>query len=40
MEGSVAEAEARAKDMLGVPPRMVPYQPLGDLHLAFRPGAQ
>jgi alpha-L-fucosidase 2 len=38
MEGRVAEAEARAKDMLGVPPRMVPYQPLGDLHLAFAPG--
>src|SRR5215475_9361728 len=33
MEGRIAEAEARAKDMLGVPSRMVPYQPLGDLHL-------
>lgn len=38
MEGRVAEAEARAKDMLGVPPRMVPFQPLGDLHLRFAPG--
>jgi alpha-L-fucosidase 2 len=37
LEGRVAEAEARAKDMLGVPPRMVPYQPLGDLHLLFAP---
>jgi alpha-L-fucosidase 2 len=43
MEGRVAEAEERAKDMLGVPPRMVPYQPLGDLKLDFgehRIGAQ
>jgi alpha-L-fucosidase 2 len=38
MEGRVAEAEARAKDMLGVPSRMVPYQPLGDLHLKFAAG--
>ncbi len=38
MEGRVAEAETRAKDMLGVPPRMVPYQPLGDLHLRFAAG--
>jgi alpha-L-fucosidase 2 len=38
MEGRVAEAEARAKDMLGVPPRLVPYQPLGDLHLKFPAG--
>src|SRR5215469_14772249 len=35
MEGRVAEAEARAKDMLGAPSRMVPYQPLGDLQLKF-----
>jgi len=35
LEGRIAEAEARAKDMLGVPPRMLPYQPLGDLHLRF-----
>ncbi len=40
MEGKVAEAEARAKDMLGVPPRMVPYQPLGDLHLKFAEGRE
>jgi len=37
IEGRVAEAEARAKDMLGVPSRMPPYQPLGDLHLHFTP---
>lgn len=37
MEGRVAEAEARAKDMLGVPPRMPPYQSLGDLHIKFEP---
>ena len=37
LEGRVAEAEARAKDMLGVPSRLVPYQPLGDLHLRFGP---
>ncbi len=35
LEGRVAEAEARAKDMLGAPPRMPPYQPLGDLHVRF-----
>jgi alpha-L-fucosidase 2 len=35
LEGRVAEAEARAKDMIGVPSRMLPYQPLGDLHLRF-----
>jgi alpha-L-fucosidase 2 len=35
LAGRVAGAETRAKDMLGVPPRMVPYQPLGDLHLRF-----
>src|SRR5262249_30318272 len=35
MEGRVAEAETRAKDMLGVPPRMPPYQTLGDLHIKF-----
>ena len=35
LEGHIAEAEARAKDMLGVPARMLPYQPLGDLHLRF-----
>jgi alpha-L-fucosidase 2 len=35
LEGRVAEAEGRAKDMLGVPSRMPPYQPLGDLHLRF-----
>src|SRR5580704_4376213 len=35
LEGRVTEAEARAKDMLGAPPRMPPYQPLGDLHLRF-----
>jgi alpha-L-fucosidase 2 len=28
LEGRIAEAEARAKDMLGTPPRMPPYQPL------------
>ncbi len=38
MEGKVAEAEALAKNMLGVPPRMPPYQPLGDLHLRFAAG--
>jgi alpha-L-fucosidase 2 len=40
MEGRVAEAETRAKDMLGVPPRMVPYQTLGDLRLRFQPGRE
>ncbi len=40
MEGKVAEAEERAKDMLGVPPRMPPYQTLGDLHIQFADPAQ
>src|SRR5215469_4851817 len=36
MAGKVAEAEAMAgKTMLGVPPRMPPYQTLGDLHVHF-----
>src|SRR5215469_3851686 len=37
MAGKVAEAEVMAgKTMLGVPPRMPPYQTLGDLHVKFR----
>jgi alpha-L-fucosidase 2 len=39
LEGHVTEAEALAKNMLGVPTRMLPYQPLGDLHLHFAAGA-
>ena len=35
MEGKIGEAEKRAVDMLGVPPRMPPYQTLGDLHILF-----